>query len=434
VTINLDMLVRELRRRDVLAWSAIQRTIHRGVARDDLRRIDDAVRIGIVVHRDLGRGRGIGDVELDGDHGTDDAAAVVDEAFDRAAQVVGPPWPTPAPAAPARVEIEDASLTSGPADDIAMRIRGELARHAATAGAPIATADVAVERQAARVVSRGIADRELAVQWRETAIAVRATLARGARSIDLAVDARRAGDLALASRIRQLVAQLDDLDSAVATPPGRYAVVLHAAAHSHGGFGVWQAIVGEADAARVRQGLARYKPGKPIAPDAATVAEPLTVSSDGTLAWGLRSAPVGDRGEPVRKFVLVDRGIARGVGLDMREAGLARAEPNGGVRDLVVERGRVGADELVRPTTGPVLEVSRLSWLDLDPPTGLVVARIAVGAIHDERGRRAVTGGTLRGDALMALASAQRSRELTTEGLVHGPVAIRIDSGLVVTS
>jgi hypothetical protein len=417
--IELDAITGELLRRKRSDWSAIERVIRRGVARlDGLRRRDDDRRLRLVVHRDVGRGRGTGVIELAGDRG-DDAVAIVDDAEARAIAMIGPAWITPPPAAPARVEVEDPALAEAALDAVAARaLRGLV-------GA--VDAEVVVEHHAVRLATGSTAGKGLAVKWAETRVAIQAVIENRGRTGELAAEARRIGDLRIEDRLRALIVELDERTTAAAPPPGSYAVVLHAAAHAHGGYGVWDAIVGQADAALVRQGLSRYRPGRPIAARATTVDEPLDVISDGTLAFGVRSTPAGEAGEPVRRWKLVEAGVARGPALDLREAALARREPNGGVRNLVIPTGRAPLADLLRAGGAPVLEVRRLAWLDLDARTGLAVARIAAGTLHGAAGRRPIAGGTLRLDVVAALASARRSKEPLVEGPIHGPAALRLD-------
>src|SRR5437868_1530326 len=68
-------------------------------------------------------------------------------------------------------------------------------------------------------------------------------------------------------------------------------------------------------------------------------AAPTTITSDGARDYGLRSAPVGEEGDAIRKFPLIERGISSGLALSMREAALRGQDPNGGVRNLVIAPG-----------------------------------------------------------------------------------------------
>lgn len=422
--IKVDALVSELKKSKHSGssdWSVIERVIRRGTARPGAgyHRIDDEVRIDLVMHHDVGRGRGTGEVELTGDH-DDDPVVLIAEAESRALAMVGPAWTTPPPAAPAKVDLADPAL-----DDIT-------AATAATAlgGLPAGTdAEAIVERVAVRIATGGVSGRELAARWTETRVRVRALIERDGRSLELVAEARRIADLGLDVRVGRALAELSDRATATAPAPGTYTVVLRAAAHAHDGYGIWGALVAQADGALVRQGLSRYKLGDEIAPRAALADEPLDVHSDGTVPFGIRSAPAGDRGEPVRRFAVVERGVARGLALDQREAALAHREPNGGIRNLVIGTGATSLADLIAPAgTATIVDVDRLAWLDLDPRTGLAVARIAAGGLRTvAAGRTPISGGTLRFDAIAAVAAARRSRDQVTEGAVAGPAAIRLD-------
>ena len=107
---------------------------------------------------------------------------------------------------------------------------------------------------------------------------------------------------------------LELIAAAHAPVAGPCSLVLHTEAMLHGGLGVWEAFVPQADAATERQGLARYREHAPIVEGADTVSEPLTIESDGARAYGLASEPLGEEGGAVRRFPLVQRGIAAGLG------------------------------------------------------------------------------------------------------------------------
>src|SRR5262249_9454787 len=153
------------------------------------------------------------------------------------------------------------------------------------------------------------------------------------------------------------------------------ALVLGPDALLHGGLGVWATFVAQAGAVGARQGLTRYHEKTPIVQGADQFPHPLPIASNGALPVGVLSAPLAGEGAPVRKFTLVDRGIAAGLGLSSREASLRHREPNGGVRNLVVGLG--GWDE--SPGEGRVVEVRRLRALEIDPYTGDASLEVALG-------------------------------------------------------
>ncbi|MGN6108421.1 MAG: metallopeptidase TldD-related protein, partial [Kofleriaceae bacterium] len=248
------------------------------------------------------------------------------------------------------------------------------------------------------------------------------------RSLAIAREARRIADLDLDAAIAAAATDLAQLATAGAPAAGRCALVLSTDALLHGdALGAWAAFAAQADAALERQGLTRYRLGAPVVPGADRIDEPLSLSSDGAIDFAPRSAPVGDDGDPVRRFPLVERGIARGLGLTAHEAARRQRDPNGGVRNLVVSPGTW--DQQL--PAGRTIEVRRLRALAIDRYTGDASLELALAIDHDrdrDRGaRRAFTGGTIRLDLIAALARARRSAATVRRGAYIGPAAVLID-------
>ncbi len=392
----------------------------------ELRRLDDHARVAGVVHRDLTTGRGSGRFVVEGEART----LAIDRALVQAGVAVGPSWSMAAPAAPARVALDDAALgedLEAAAEAIttlvfdAVRARRVLA----LAGGAIEVTDVRaiVTRDARRVASLARPGRALD-RDRDR----RARAAAPGRSRDRDPRARAPARRPRADRDHRRGRRAPRHRRCRAAAGGaRYPIVLRLAALAPlEGHGLWAALVAQADAATVRRGLSRYRPGQPIVAGADTVGEPLTIASDGTLPYGLDSAPLGDDGEPVRRFTVIARGKAVELASDLREAALAETQPNGGFRNLVVEPGASPAAALITSDEGPVLDVASFTWIDVDPATGRFAAGIELA--HLREGDRAVpvTGAVVRGDSIAALASARRAAEVTTRGGYRGPVALRL--------
>ena len=375
-----------------------------------------------IVHRDVPAGRGSAVLELDAG-ASGELAGAVGDAVERALATIGPAWKSPPPAAPARVVVADPSIARP--TELAEELARAIAAAAAAAGADLVAAEVEVVRQTITLAT----SRGLDAAWPETELTARVELARGGRRAVVTRRARQVADLDLAGAIAAALARADRAAAAGPTPVGRTQVVLDAGAGLHGGLGLLAAFAGQADPALERQGLVAARAGRPIAPGAAAAAEPLDLLSDGTLPFGLASAPIADVGDPVRRFALVERGLVRGLALDAREAALRGAQANGGVRGLVVAPGGATADLLL--AGGPLLQVEALHWLELEPMTGRFRARIALGRVHGAGASRDVRGGLVRGDALAALALARRSREVTATPSYRGPARWAIGELLV---
>jgi predicted Zn-dependent protease len=207
--------------------------------------------------------------------------------------------------------------------------------------------------------------------------------------------------------------------------------VLPADAMQHGeGYGGWAPFADQADAALERRGLTRYRLGAPIAPGADRVDEPLGIASDGALDHGTRSAPVGDDGDAIRRFPLIERGVCTGLGLSPREAARRGRDPNGGVRNLVIAPGTWDGTITAGGTgggTGRVIEVRRLRALAIDPYTGDASLELGLAIEHEGGARRPFAGGTVYLDLVAALARARRSAALIRRGPYVGPAAVRIE-------
>jgi predicted Zn-dependent protease len=221
---------------------------------------------------------------------------------------------------------------------------------------------------------------------------------------------------------------------------GRYDLALWPAAlvgPAMEGWGWFAPLVAHAAAGWVRLGLSRYRPGQPVfGPDRG--GDRFTLASDGTVPFGERSAPFGELGEPVRRFELVEDGVAAELALDAREAALAGASPNGGVRNLALGRGASHAAALLEPGARPLIEVSSLAWLEVDPRSGDVAGAIENGTRRDRGaagaagGAVAVAGGVLAGNLFELLGRARLASETMTERWYRGPALVRIDDVAIV--
>jgi hypothetical protein len=410
-------LIRALGDYGLADWVVVERDQEIGLVDSaaGLRRAEHRLRWLVTVHHDAPAGRGSAHVSIDAASG--DAESDVREAVTLARASVGPAWPTQPAAAPARVTLEDATLA--PRELLA--IAGELVQSAVKPSASSVQARARVLRERVNVESR----QGMRTEWKATQLRIDLLVTAKERSLRVFREARRLADLGVADAIAVATADLGQLASAKPLAPGPCTLVLRADAMLHDGLGVWAAFVPQADAVVERQGLTRYREGMPIAEGAARVAEPLSILSDGALELGLLSAPVGDEGDAVRRFSLVDHGIAAGLALTPREAALRTRDANGGVRNLVVTTGTWPGT--IDARAGRVVEVRRLRSLSIDPYTGDVSLELALSIDHDKTGPAPAAGGSLRIDMIATLARARRSATRLARGAYVGPDAISID-------
>jgi hypothetical protein len=395
--------------RRVADFVVIERDQELGVV-DDLgtRRAEHRTRWQITVHVDMPAGRGTAQVTLDAVDG--DPEKIVEQVVSLAEHSVGPAWATIPAAAPARVELADLALATDPIDAVADGVLKTLPR----TGAAI-SGRATVLREHVMVSGR----QGFHAEWQATHARVDAVVAVGANSLAIWREARRRDALALDPAVTEAIADLKLLAAAGRPVAGPCVLVLATDALLHDGLGVWAAFASQADAVVARQGLTRYHEHQPVVPGADLVTDPLSITSHGALPFGVRSAPLGDDGAAVRKFAVVDHGVAAGLGLSPREAALRHREPNGGVRNLVVELGSWSG----KLDPGRVVEVRRLRALEIDPYTGDASLEIALGV----DGTKPFAGGTLRLDLIDALARARRSDRRVRRGPYEGPAAVLIE-------
>ncbi|HEX5059382.1 MAG TPA: hypothetical protein VFV99_08485, partial [Kofleriaceae bacterium] len=349
-------LASTLARRGLADWVVVERT-------QDLASIDERTKVKrverrvvwcVTVHFDSPQGRGSAHVTVDAVDGA--ASAAVEQAVALAQSSIGPAWISRPLAAPARVKLEDTSLAKQAPVDIAADVLKKLARPTAVA------ARATVLREHVSVVAR----QGFHTEWTATLLSCDALVAANQRSLLIARGARQRSALELDTAVTAAQQDLDLVAKAGAPTAGPCALVLATDAMLHDGLGVWATFANQADAVVERQGLTRYREHTPIVPGAEQVSEPLTITSDGASDYGLLSAPLGDYGDAVRTFPLVNRGVAVGLGLTPREGSLRGRDPNGGVRNLVVEpggwSGEIDGSQPVR-----MVEVRRLRSLSIDP-------------------------------------------------------------------
>ncbi len=416
--IELNALVRELSRRAASDWTVVER--HTESASLDeatgTQRREQRTRWVLIVHDDTPDGRGSARLELGAFDGS--IEQLVDLAQRLAHAAIGPGWVTRPPAAPAKIVLVDKALESGDLADAARAVLREAKRPpgaAITARAEVSRTDVAVR------TAKG-----LRANWSESLYRAEARIVATERSLDIARVARTREELgAFDAALADATVDLAQLAIAGAPIAGPCALILGAdALLADDGYGMWAPFVAQADAVRARAGLVRYRLGMPIAPGADQVADPLTIASDGALDHGIRSSPLDDEGSAIRRFSLVERGIAVGIGMRAREAAFLRADPNGGVRNLVVS---AGAWEDVVPANTRVVEVRRLRDLAIDPYTGDASLEIALALDHQGGVATPFAGGTIRLDLIAALAHARRSAIPIRRGPYLGPRAVLID-------
>jgi len=412
-------LARALDRKRVADWVIFERTQDIALA-DAIRhekpthRREQRLRMAFVVHVDSSRGRGSTHVEVASQD--EDVGEIVDRAIELALATIGPGWKSVPASAPAKVALLDPAIGKRDVHAIAMGIAGSLRAPQPTT----VTACARVTRETIVVDTHA----GLTSKWDASTYEVDALVGDGRSSIAVHREARREADLELDATIASAAADLALLANAEPVKPGPCALVLDANAFLFDdSTGVWSVFATQADAVLERQGLTRYRVGVPVVPGADTVDPPLTITSNGALDFATRSAPIGEDGDAIRRFTIVERGIAKDLGLTPREAALRGRDPNGGVRNLMVSPGTWDGSMPNKRT----IEVRRLRGLAIDPYTGEASLELAISIDHVGAKQQTFTGGTIRLDLVAALSRARRASTIIRRGAYHGPARLVID-------
>jgi predicted Zn-dependent protease len=177
---------------------------------------------------------------------------------------------------------------------------------------------------------------------------------------------------------------------------------------------------GEAAFAKV----SRFKTGN-IVTDVEPSGDRLTVVSDATRPWGIKTAEFDGEGLPGRRVTLIQDGEFVQHWAGMRYATYLGIPPTGEFANLTIAPGQWPLDEL-RSTSGePIYEIVAFSWLNPDPISGDFTVEIKLGYRHDATGSHPIKGGSLSGNVFTAFSRAQLSAQTYSDGWYFGPAAIR---------
>jgi predicted Zn-dependent protease len=419
-------LVQRLTRLDPGAWSVVERDTDTAIASDTAaQRHDHQTRLSLIVHHDTPRGRGTAQLDLTATSGSADD--VIDHAIALADLATGPAWPSTPPAAAARITLADDDLLQRDLDSAAA---ATLARVRRPADATTTVTLALTREQTTLTSSSGFHATWLATSLRADAIVTLARTSPSAPRLAITRRARRADDLDLDAALASAALDLRTLTTATAPAPGPCSLWLTADALLHDDdLGLWSLFAHQADAAFERQGLTRFRLGAELAPGAAQLPEPLSIISDGALDFATRSVPITDDAVAIRRFPLVERGVATGLGLSPREAALRGTDPNGGIRNLLVSPGTWSP---APSPTDRTVELRRAASVSIDPYTATATLDIAFALDHRPgRPPLPLSSGTLRLDLLTSLALALRSPSLLRRAAYHGPAALLLPSAVL---
>jgi len=391
----------------------------------------DQRQLEVTLYRDLRRGRASASFIVTDVEDINAIDTLVAAAAARASHGLGPEWRLPAPAAPARVDLADSAIVGDP-EGVAMASMEQLLRPQSQQTRPWKPTDVRVvarARETTVLTSTGFVRTKT-----ESFLELDAVLRAQAVAHQIHHRARRREDLNIEALLDTAAVRLRDRAAAKPVTAGRYDLALEldaivgATGAEHTGpkrYAWFASFVAQANAETQRRGLARYSTGKSVYGSRTVRGDKLTLTSDGTLARGWYSSPFSNMGEAIRSFPLINKGVAAQPSLSLREAGLRKQLSNGGVRNLVVAPGRRPMAALLLPGKRPLLKVSELASLDMDPLTGEFSAQLALGYLQAGSKSVPVTGGFIRGNLFDLFADVIMARETGFHTWYAGPRLLR---------
>ena len=244
---------------------------------------------------------------------------------------------------------------------------------------------------------------------------------------------RRVADLALEESVAD--ASRFARDALVATPPrsARAGVVVFSGEPLRDGTisDFWQPFRFHLSAEAAYRKLSRFAPGRSIT-SGRLAGEPLRLSADPTLRYGVASAPFDRDGVALRRAPLVEGGKLERYWATKEYADYLGVEPTGALTNIDVAAGRSSERQLL--SDGPVLQVVSFSWFNPDFVTGDFSCEIRLGYERRRGTVRPVKGGAVQGNLFAAFARARFGREVEWMGTYHGPRAIRFERLIVAGS
>jgi predicted Zn-dependent protease len=407
-------------------------------AEPEAERLTHTTRYDIDIYHDHDGGRGEASVSLQpGEVGQ--LGARLDEATYLAGLSHNPPFSLPRAAAYPQVEAWDPAIGTPDAAARAARDLAEQARAAVGAEAGVRLSSMEIYLNAAEVTLRtsaGVsATRRGTAAECELVVTSRNDAGEESEAQDLWAR-RRVTDLDVAGRARRQAQYARD--SLRARPPGggEWPVVLEAETM----LPFFAPVTYRSAASSKYRQATPWEPGRPIAPDSATVGpdgapfDPFNLASDGLLPFGAETRAFDDEGLPARQFDLIAGGALVGYWATQRYADYLGIAATGRLSNFAVGPGPRGAADLLSPAGDtPLLHVVTFSWLNPDSITGAFVGEIRLGYEVSREGVQPVKGGAVSGNVFRALTQAHFSSETAFAGSYLGPAWGRFH-GLTVSS
>ncbi len=397
----------------------------------EARRVVETETTEVRVHLQHEGGTHIGESSFVVD-GTASLHGQLDAAFARARLVKNKAWTLPGPQAQLHVDASDARIIEGASeacDEIMSGIAAALSSSSSSSSSSAAVQCCAAEafcdfRRVHLVNSLGLdRSREDTAAYVEYVLLARALSGAASDETETyqSTRARRLTQLGLLERV-EADARAASL-ALTATVPG--SGVVDVVLSEQGVDEIYDAFVAHASGAAAWEGWSKLQLGKPVVDD--RLGDPLSLTSDPTVAGGLSSFAFDELGLSGLKVDVVSEGVFVGRPLDQRHACWLDQPASSSWGNVVIGSGASSAAELMTRAERELLHLTRFSQLSPHPTTGAFSGEIRLGTVVGGEGR-SIRGGSITGNVFDAFRRARFSMERSVRGRLHGPRWLRLDA------
>lgn len=351
----------------------------------------------------------------------DDLAARVERAVFMASLAGNPPHRLPEPAPTVTVEVRDPALAERPTETIEGWRVALAAALREEPGVRLSAAEFFIyDEQTDFLNSRGVAASYPSTRGFIELVLLSSDGAAESENYH-SLRFRAAGDVDLAAVVRERAAFARDM-LRVSLPKRHRGPVVISGEPLAGLFGPFFARV---DGENIYRNVFETQLGDSVFGERAVAGDPLDLTSDGTLPFGLASAPIDAEGLPARRVPVLRGGRVENLLATKRYADYLGIPATGAVTNIVVGAGSAPGRELLR---GPVYHLVSFADLHANPLTGEFVSEIRLGyEIGADGSIRPVKGGSVAGNVFDAFANCRMSSETCKIGHYCGPRAIRFE-------
>ncbi|MGE5559431.1 MAG: metallopeptidase TldD-related protein [Chloroflexota bacterium] len=352
----------------------------------------------------------------------EDVAARIERGVFTASLAGNPPYALPAPAPVNEVVVRDAAIAERPDETIERWRQTLLATLAGEQGVRLSASEFFVYADEVTFRnSRGVAAAFAATRGLIEFVLLSSNSAGESENYH-SLRFRAAQDVDLAAIVRQRAGFARDMLRVSLPRQYRGPVVISGEPLA----GLLLPFLARVDGERLYRRMFQTKVGDDMFSGREVVGDKLDLTSDGTLPYGVASAPVDGEGLPARCVPVLRAGRVENLLASKRYADYLQIPATGSAANTVVATGSVAASDLLQ---GPVYHLVSFADLYANPLTGEFVSEIRLGyEIGADGTARPVKGGSVSGSVFDAFANCRMSREAIKAGRYYGPAAIRFEN------